>query len=217
MLRTGNKKISLAEYMNFLSIVGAGDVTWNQVVDAGYDTIEKINAMSVEELSNIGAGEGHRVGEKTAQKIWDCLHSERVQQLMKFSDLWIEKVPIEDIAKAIERVETPSGCLPNQIGFIVPKDENLVDFLKRVDKPIEEESELKMDLRGKKVLFTGTGPFSRSTLTAVLKRNGAIVQDNIRKDTEVLILADLNSDSNKAKKARKWGVPMVTYEDVFKD
>jgi len=217
MLRTGNKKISLAAYMNFLSIVGAGDVTWNQVVDAGYDTVDKINAMTIEELSNVGSGEGHRVGEKTAQKIWDCLHSERVQELMKFFDLWIDKgPPMEDIAKAFERVETSSGYLPNRIGFIVPKDENLVDFLKRTDKPIEEESELKMDLRGKKVLFTGTGPFSRSTLTAVLKRNGAVVQDNIRKDTEVLILADLNSDSNKVKKARKWGIKMVTYEDVFK-
>lgn len=186
MIRTGNKKISLAAYMNFLSIVGAGEVTWNQVVDAGYDTIDKINAMSIEEISNIGASEGHRVGEKTAQKIWDCLHSERVQQLLKFSDLWIEKDQIQ-----------------------------MKDSLKIEIE--ENESELKMDLWGKKVLFTGEGCFPRNVLTAVLKRNGVIVQTSLTKETDVLILADLNSTSNKAKKARKYGTKMVTYGDVFKE
>lgn len=214
--------------MDSLSIAGAGKVTWRQIVEAGYDTVEHINEMLVQEIANVGGSNSKKIGEKTAQKIWDCLHSDRVQELLKYSNLWVEKKdPIEDIAAAMERVEK-TGLRPDKIAFVVPKDINFQDISVAMQDKVEisdslhieieeDESELKIDLQGKKVLFTGKGPFSRETLTAVLKRNGALVQDNIRKDTELLILADLDSDSNKAKKARKWGIKLIKYEDVFKE
>lgn len=228
MIRTGNKKISLDKYMDSLSITGAGKVTWRQIVEAGYDTVEHINEMSVQEIANVGGSDSKKIGEKTAQKIWDCLHSDRVQELLKFSNLWVEKdLPIEDIAAAMDGIEN-TGMRPDKIAFVVPNDTNLQDIAVAMQDKVEmsdslrieieeDESELKMDLQGKKVLFTGKYEYSRQTLTSVLKRNGAILQDNIRKDTEILICADLNSNSNKAKKARKWGIKMVTYGDVFRE
>lgn len=199
--------MNLAQFLNSLSIEDAGELTWDMIIEAKYDTVEKINEMSINDLAVIGEFDGKerfvqtkRIGEKTAIKIWNSLHSNRVQKLLPFWHLWVkEDPPMDEVVVFIKDKVKMSDSLRIEI----EEDES-------------EESELKMDLRGKKVLFTGAGPFSRNTLTAVLKRNGAIVQDNIRKDTEVLILADLDSNSNKTQKARKWGIQMVTYEDVFR-
>lgn len=207
--------MNLAQFLNSISIEAAGEVTFDLMIEEGFDNIEKINAMTVQEIADVGKSSRKTVGDKTAERIWKSLHSSRVQELLIYEKLWVDIMPIEEIeavTEAFKRVETPTGYKPDQMMFIVKDNVNLKDHLK-ID--VEEGSELKIDLRGKKVLFTGTGPYSRSALTAILKRNGAIVQKSVTKETDILILGDIESTSNKAKKARKYGTKMVTYNDVF--
>jgi len=170
--------MKLAKFLDSLSITAAGELTFQQFIDEGFDTLYKINEMSIDQMASSGKSKNRILGEKTAEKIYNSLHSARVRLLLEFSDLWIDKLD-----------DTP------------PQE--------------EENNELLMNVRGKKLLFTGEGPFSRATLTAILKRNGAIVQSSLTKETDILILADLDSNKNKAKKARKYGTKMITYEDIF--
>lgn len=204
--------MNLPQFLNSISIEAAGEVTFNLMIEEGYDTVEKINAMTVQQIADVGKTSKKTIGEKTAEKIWNSLHSNRVKALLIYENLWVNEPTMKDIADAFKRAETPTGMMPDQIAFIVKDGVSLQDHL---GINVEGESELKIDVRGKKVLFTGTGPFSRSALTSILKRNGAIVQKAVTKETEILILESLESTSNKAKKARKYGTKMVTYSDVF--
>jgi NAD-dependent DNA ligase len=169
--------MNLAEFLNSLSIEGAGELTFNLIMEEGFDSIEKINSMGLDQIANVGKLNKKTIGEKTAWRLSKSLHSEHIQELLPYSTLWVKEDIIEDL----------------------------------------KDSELRIDVRGKKLLFTGDGPFPRIVLTAILKRNGAIIQSSVTKDTEILVLADRNSSSNKANKARKYGIKMMLYSDVFRE
>ena len=205
--------MNLAQFLSSISIENAGEHTFDMIIEEGYTTIDQINGMTIQQIADIGKVSKKTIGEKTAKRIWDSLHSVRVQELLPYADLWIEKEPsMEDISAAFKGVETPTGYKPDRVSFIVKNGENLLDVAKKMEGGTNE---LKMDLQGNKVLFTGKGEYSRDALTNILKRNGAIIQKSVTKETDILILSDLESNSNKAKKARKYGTKMVTYQDVL--
>ena len=176
--------MNLAQFLNSISIEGAGELTFDLMMEEGYNTIEKINGMTIQQIADVGRSSKRTIGEKTAGKIRNSLHSDRVRELLQYKNLWVKEEFKQDMSDALSI-------------------------------QVEDGSELKIDVKGKKVLFTGSGFFSRSALTAILKRNGAIVQSSVTKETDILILEDLDSISNKARKARKYGTKMVTYKDVF--
>lgn len=76
-------------------------------------------------------------------------------------------------------------------------------------------TDLKMDLSGKNVVMTGSGPQDRKTLIALLKQSGAISQSAVSANTHFLICESGDSHSSKAKSARKLGIPVLSYSDVF--
>lgn len=75
-------------------------------------------------------------------------------------------------------------------------------------------TDLSIDLKGKKVCFTGTAPISRKDLTALLEAHGASVQSAVNKDTEILFITDPDSNSSKAVTARKNGTQILAYSEL---
>ena len=68
------------------------------------------------------------------------------------------------------------------------------------------------------IVFTGTcRRFGRKELTIVLESNNYNVQKAINKITDILLVADPNSNSGKIQKATKLGVKIKSYEDFFKE
>lgn len=170
--------MKLAELLEALSIEGATENTWKKVINAGFNTPELIIGMSREQLSQIGKDEGKTVGEKRADRIYNSLHSSRIQNLLINSYKWLDNKP--EIKSLNQEVMTG-----------------------------------KMNLLGKRVVMTGAGPRSRSELENELKSMGAIPQDSINKETNLLITADPTSQSSKTQKANKLGIEIVSYNDVF--
>lgn len=71
-------------------------------------------------------------------------------------------------------------------------------------------------LGGKSFCFTGAASMPRKELWALVEKNGGIVHESIKKDTDYLVLADVNSTSGKAKKAREQGTTLLSEEDFVK-
>ena len=71
-------------------------------------------------------------------------------------------------------------------------------------------------LGGKSFCFTGAASMPRKELWALVEKNGGIVHESIKKDTDYLVLADVNSNSGKAKKAREQGTTLLSEEDFVK-
>lgn len=65
------------------------------------------------------------------------------------------------------------------------------------------------NLAGLRVCFTGTMRLSREECHNRARQNGLLVQDNVTKKLDILVVADQNSESSKAKKAREYSVRII--------
>jgi DNA ligase (NAD+) len=83
----------------------------------------------------------------------------------------------------------------------------LHDCIKIIDETV---------VSGVKVCATGKAPVVRSEIVKLLETNGFAWNDGVDKEVKFLITDDVNSTSSKAVKARKLGIPIMTYTDFFK-
>jgi DNA polymerase-3 subunit epsilon len=70
-------------------------------------------------------------------------------------------------------------------------------------------------LAGLRVCFTGTMNLSREECHNQAKRHGLLVQDNVTKKLDILVVADQNSESSKARKAREYSVRIINEAAFF--
>jgi DNA ligase (NAD+) len=69
-------------------------------------------------------------------------------------------------------------------------------------------------LRGKVFCLTGNGTVKRDILIKMIEQNGGYVK-GMSKNVDVLVTADPNSTSGKAKKARQYGTDVIGYDDLL--
>lgn len=69
--------------------------------------------------------------------------------------------------------------------------------------------------KGRKVVFTGKGPFSRKEAEKKATEMGYLPTSTVSKDLNILVTDDLNRASSKMKKAKQYGIEVLTYEDFF--
>ena len=83
------KKLKLAQFLGAISISSATESTFKLLIREGYDSIEKINAMSEGQIARCGASEKRTVGDKRAAKIYESFHSNRVQACLVHAEKWV--------------------------------------------------------------------------------------------------------------------------------
>jgi DNA polymerase-3 subunit epsilon len=71
------------------------------------------------------------------------------------------------------------------------------------------------NLAGLRVCFTGTMNQSREECHDQATRHGLLVQDNVTKKLDILVVADQNSESSKARKAREYSVRIINEAAFF--
>jgi len=76
------------------------------------------------------------------------------------------------------------------------------------------EKEEGSEFFGKTVTLTGTAPIKRDNLIRILESQGCVVK-NISKKVDFLITNDIESNSSKAKKARNYNIPFMSYDDLL--
>lgn len=54
---------------------------------------------------------------------------------------------------------------------------------------------------------------SRQNVEMMITSNGGVVK-SMSKKTDYLVTSDVDSQSSKSKKARSYGVPMISYEEL---
>lgn len=69
-------------------------------------------------------------------------------------------------------------------------------------------------LRGKVFCLTGNGTVRRDVLVKLIEQNGGYVK-GMSKNVDVLVAADPNSTSGKAKKARSYGTDVIGYDELM--
>lgn len=67
----------------------------------------------------------------------------------------------------------------------------------------------------KRVCMTGTGHKSRAELTKELEDMGYQVVNYVNSQTDILLCEDKSGDSVKLQNARKLGISIMTYNEIF--
>ena len=77
------------------------------------------------------------------------------------------------------------------------------------------KSPISHSIKGKNIVFTGRGPYTRSRLMQLAKSNGAFATSNsINKFTDILVVGE--KPGTKVYKARKENIEIITMEEFLK-
>lgn len=87
--------LPLNELLGSLSITGAGADTWALIMSEGYDTLDKICAMTAQNIAVVGMADKKTIGESNALKIHSSLHSERIKAILPGLSLYLQEESTE--------------------------------------------------------------------------------------------------------------------------
>ena len=142
------------------------------------------------------------IGEKVVQKILDNSKAKTLAELRAMDYTQYEGDGIRSLT---------ANKLKN--GLLALADD-MDETLKFVEIVNEEKTEVVGGkLNGASFCFTGAASRPRKELQQMVRDNGGIVFDSVKKGLTYLVMADPNSTSTKAVKARKDGVNLISEED----
>ena len=223
------------KWTNTLDIKEFGLNTIETLIDNG--VIDSISSLYKMNLNKIASIEG--MGMRSAEKMKKELEAHKEMTLTKFvAGYNIEGVGekvIENIIKFynFKTLSDFYGSTSSQrfvcdgVGSVISK--KLAEGLKALKSDMEKTlkfvtiknaTQKKVvaggSLNGKSFCFTGAASRPRKELWELVEKNGGIVHESMKKDTDFLVLADPNSTSSKAQKARKQGTNLLSEDDFVK-
>jgi DNA ligase (NAD+) len=168
------------------------------------DNIEKAKKVNFQTfikalcLMNIGNDVGKRLAEK-------------------FKTIDAMKEASKDITAFEEELLSIPGIGPETAGIVSSK--KFWVAANELEKHVEivYETEEKAGNLSKKVFaLTGKMEKTRSYYEELIKKNGGAVTNSVNKNTDYLVIQDVNSTSSKAKKARELGTKLISPEELEK-
>ena len=140
------------------------------------------------------------VGEKIVQRIIDAKKLDTFDDFVACSDFTCEGVgdiTARKLRKGLDIFENDMRETLKYVQILVPK------------APVAGS------LNGKSFCFTGAAARPRKELWELVEKNGGIVHENMKKDTNFLITNDLSNSSNKIKKAQKFNIKILTEQEFY--
>jgi NAD-dependent DNA ligase len=225
----------LLAFFQGMDVEGIGPGIISRFVDNGYDTIEKILAMSVEDIKEL---EGFQ--EKSAKKVYTSIHQQiksvslarllgkttifgrgfgekRIQSILDvYPAIFVE---IETKPVLLEKICNIPGFSSKTAGAFVDNIHRVQGFLDTLHRSYSETSPSgnavvaqthSHELSGKKVVFSGV---RNKSLVEKMTEYAIQVVDQVTKDTALLIVKDKTDITSKIEKANKYNVPIVTIEE----
>lgn len=109
-------------------------------------------------------------------------------------------------------------CVNHLLGFEPTELQELIESIKAIPRDLlMRATASENDVIGKRVCFTGAltscisgKPISRQQALELVTTKGLIATDSVTKATDILVLADPDSMSGKAKKARQYGIRLMS-------
>jgi DNA ligase (NAD+) len=209
---------------HFLRRMGAENITVKTLMKLGLDTVEKCYEIDEWEIATMDG-----FGVKRAQVVVDEIQG----TLYTTPDKLISALGIPGIGRTISK--TLCNIYEDCIDFLFKADKgdflmldgigevlatniiehrekykDLVNFLYGKGLRFEKSEGEKM-LDGKIFTLTGKGSMGRKEIQNLITKAGGMVK-GISKKTDYLVTGDIESKSGKAKKARKYGIEIISYE-----
>ncbi len=215
-------------FMQTLDVPSFGEGNVKKVFKAGFNTIPKILSMSPDDFMTI-PGFKSKLSNKICGGIRERLEKTSLADLMVATNIFgrgMGKSRAKLILKhfpdiltsnkseeeKLTMVESLSGFARKTAEIFVPYIPNFIDFIEKTNLQHKLEvcvPEVNTDhqLYQKKIVMTG---FRDKGLEKALIELGAEVSGSVSKNTFMLLVDSLSSDSGKAEKARKLGIKMMT-------
>lgn len=90
----------------------------------------------------------------------------------------------------------------------------LYQHIRSIKWDYQEKAESEGSLAGKSFVLTGKMPHPRSYYEELIQKAGGTVQSAVNGKTDYLVIADVNSTSTKARKARELGTELISPEQL---
>ena len=227
-------KLKLIEdFFKKLSVVGLGRGNIKRIIDAGFDSIFKIINMSIQDFMKV---EGFK--NTMATKIYNSIHQrldevslpelmgasnlfgrglgiKRIIQIMKaYPDILVSN---ETNNQKLQKVIDLEGFKDKTAELFVPYIPKFVQFLKkinRLDKLNVQEKKVNKShpLYDKKIVITG---FRDKSLQQKLANIGVKLTSSVSKNTFMVLVKDIDDDTDKAEKAKARNIPIMTKEQFI--
>jgi DNA ligase (NAD+) len=217
---------------NWIDAIGAlewGDKLIEQLVDAGHlKEPADLYKLKVSDIANL-----ERRGEKIAKKCLDQLTSRLPLTLPVFiAALGIENFALQTarllVSAGYNTIEkmlaATEGELASIQGLGPVKAASIVRGLAKRKDEIERllaagivpvSPDASGPLAGTAFAFTGSAVRPRGELTHLVESNGGRVLGSVTKELHYLVIADPQSTSSKAVKARQYGTKLITEDDLI--
>ena len=226
----------IAKWTGTIGAKEFGLKTIEVLIDNGViDSISSLYSMDLDKIANI-----ERMGKRSAAKMKKELDSHKEMTLAQFVAGYnidgVGETVIDNIIKAkgfksfgdfFAYSKSANRFVCDGVGDIIStKLANGLDALREdMEKTINfitikvvapKVVNTNGSLGGKSFCFTGAASRPRKELWEMVEKNGGVIHESMKKDTDVLVLADVNSTSSKAVKARKQGTTLMSEEDFVK-
>ena len=234
------EKIFTAFFKN-LGVEGLGPGNVKKIINAGYNTIPKIIHMSVSDYENID-GFKSTMANKLYKNIHTKLDSVPLPDLMTATHIFgrgfgtkkfvsiLEKYPdiiisnISNLEKirmiasingmSVKSATTLLSNIPKFILWI--KEANLNNSLVYTKPATKNVSDTSHPLYNKIVVTTGVSGSIRNALSKELEKIGAILENSLTKNTNILVANSLDVNTDKFTKAKKLNIPIIELKQFIK-
>lgn len=218
----------LLDFFNTIGVDNLGEGNLQRMFDLGFTTPENIIELTVQDMQSL-------VGSKPiGKKIFDALHKRlngiHEYTLMGAHSCFGRGVGVRKMKKLWEAFEGDMIRCRNVVNIIAVHGfdqktaekiangyDKYVDFYSKISKYIalaEYTAPKQGTLTGSTIVFTG---FRDKTLEQQIIEQGGKVGTSVSKNTTILITAEPDSQSTKAKKAREVGVKVMGKEQFMEE
>ena len=227
-----NKTVQMKKILSFVQTLdvpsfGPGNV--KKVFDCGFDTIPKVLTMKKEDFLEIPGFKDKmalKISQGMAQKLDEIslpdlmvatnifargIGKSRAKSIMEnYPNILTSDASDDEKVKMITKLE---GFSNKTAELFVPYIETFMTFIQNtsLERKLEVKEAASLDtnhpLYGKKIVMTG---FRDKLLEKTIQEVGGIIGNSVSKNTFMLLVDTLDSDSGKADKARSYKVKMMT-------
>jgi len=229
---TVNEKV-ITGFFKGIGVEGLSSGNVKRIINAGYDTVPKILAMTKKEFLTV-EGFKEKLATKISEGIKNQVEKASLPELMNATNIFgrgfgekriksiLEEYPdilVTSPVSKVDKVEKISGMAKKTAVKFVEKIPEFVEWAKQSKlqerliyepKKLGEKQSLSEQLAGKRYVMTG---FRDKELVARLDAVGAIQGSSVSKNTFVVLVKDKDETTGKAEEARKLGIQIMTPDE----
>jgi len=212
----------------FIKTLGVMGISKPTLIKLDISSIEELYSLKIEDIKKLD-GFGIKKATNMVNELKTKLHTtperllasfgisgfgikmaKSILEVYRFDDVWNvnDFTHIEGIAQ-ITSDKIVEGLKENRTTY-----EMLLGFGLYIEEPDVIEKDTESEFSGKILTLTGTAPLKRDDLVRILESNNCKVK-NISKKVDFLVTNDVESNSSKAKKARSYGIPFMSYDELL--